>query len=127
MTPNPRYANGYRRRQLRARIFREQDFCWVCDEEVDKAIPTPDPMSPEVHEVVAVSLGGDPLDHSNCVLTHRCCNQCVGATGQHRGTCILCQREGASTADSYYGAGASGRRGQTNLPPGVAYITWRTW
>lgn len=134
MSPNPRYANGYRRRQLRARIFREQDYCWICDEEVDKTIPTPDPLSPEVHEIVAVSLGGDPLDHTNCVLTHRVCNQCVGATGQHRGTCILCQSEGANTTsyDDGHSHAPAGqhcdRCGGIHHPrPGVSFETSRTW
>lgn len=127
MTANPRYANGARRRALRARILREQDTCWICGEDVDVTIPTPDPLSPEVHEIIAVSQGGDPLARDNTVLTHRACNQCVGATGQHRGTCILCQREGARTADSYYGTDASGRRGHINPAPGVHYVTWRTW
>ncbi|BCP02039.1 HNH endonuclease signature motif containing protein [Mycobacterium intracellulare] len=123
---NPRYANGYRRRQLRAHILREEDICWICDEVVDKELSTPHPLSPEVHEIIPIAHGGDPLARNNCVLTHRVCNQCLG-TGQHRGFCPVCQRiAGAATADSY-GTDSFGRAGQTDLPPGVAYITWRTW
>lgn len=122
---NPRYANGYRRRQLRARILREEDVCWICDEVVDKDLSTPHPLSPEVHEIIPVAHGGDPLDPTNCVLTHRICNQCLG-TGQHRGFCLLCQRTAGGAADSD-GVDAFGRRGHINPAPGVAYVTWRTW
>lgn len=72
---NPRNANGHRRRQLRDRVLREEDSCWLCGENVDKALKTPHPMSPEVHELTPVSKGGDPLDRQNCRLTHRRCNR----------------------------------------------------
>ncbi|MFA1705523.1 HNH endonuclease signature motif containing protein [Mycobacterium intracellulare] len=126
---NPRYANGYRRRQLRARILREEEVCWICDEVVDKELSTPHPLSPEVHEIIPIAHGGDPLDRTNCTLSHRVCNQCLG-TGQHRGFCIRCLRadgvDGYSTADGY-GTDASGRRGHINPAPGVHFVTWRTW
>lgn len=50
-------------------------MCWLCGEEVDKTLKTPHPMSPEVHELIPVSRGGDPLDRKNCRLTHRRCNR----------------------------------------------------
>jgi 5-methylcytosine-specific restriction endonuclease McrA len=75
---NPRRANGHRRDQLRAKVLREEDACWLCGGEVDKTLKTPHPMSPEVHEVVPVSKGGDPLDRANCHLTHRRCNRDQG-------------------------------------------------
>jgi 5-methylcytosine-specific restriction endonuclease McrA len=71
---NPRNANGHRRRQLRAKVLREEDDCWLCGLPVDKTLKTPDPGSPEVDEIVPVSLGGDPLDRDNCRLAHRLCN-----------------------------------------------------
>ena len=71
---NPRNANGHRRRQLRARVLREEHDCWLCGLPVDKALKTPDPGSPEVDEIIPVSLGGDPLDRSNARLSHRLCN-----------------------------------------------------
>lgn len=71
---NPRNANGHRRRQVRARVLREETDCWLCGQPVDKTIPTPHPMSPEVDEVVPVSLGGSPIDRANCRLSHRDCN-----------------------------------------------------
>ena len=72
--PNPRQANGHRRRQVRARVLREEDVCWLCGQPVDKTLKTPHPGSPEVDEVVPVSLGGSPIERSNCRLAHRACN-----------------------------------------------------
>jgi 5-methylcytosine-specific restriction endonuclease McrA len=73
--PNPRVANGHRRRQLRARVLREEHLCWLCGQPVDKTLPPGLPGSPEVDEVIPVSLGGSPLDRSNCRLACRLCNQ----------------------------------------------------
>ena len=72
---NPRNANGHRRRQLRARVLSEENDCFLCEAPVDKTLKTPHPMSPEVHEIIPVSKGGDPLDRHNCRLTHRRCNR----------------------------------------------------
>lgn len=64
----------------------------MCDQPVDKtlkvvpgqhtrkcAVPDcmgckPHPLSPEVDEIIPVSLGGDPLSRANCRLSHRICN-----------------------------------------------------
>jgi len=72
--PNPRRANGHRRNQVRARVLREEDDCWLCGLPVDKTLPPHLPGSPEVDEIVPVSLGGDPIDRTNCRLSHRLCN-----------------------------------------------------
>lgn len=74
MAKNPRYANGHRRNQLRARVLREESYCWLCGQPVDVTLPPHLDGSPEVDEVVPVSLGGDPLDRNNCRLAHRLCN-----------------------------------------------------
>ena len=71
---NPRQANGHRRRQLRRRVLAEENDCGICGKPVDKTLPPWLPGSPEVDEIVPVSLGGDPLDRSNCRLSHRDCN-----------------------------------------------------
>lgn len=73
--PNPRRANGHRRNKVRARVLREETECWLCGQPVDTTLPPGLPTSPEVDEVVPVSLGGDPYDRSNCRLAHRLCNQ----------------------------------------------------
>lgn len=72
--PNPRRSNGHRRDQVRRRVLREEDTCWICGEPVDKTLPHGQPGSPEVDEVVPVSLGGSPFDRNNCRLSHRLCN-----------------------------------------------------
>lgn len=72
---NPRYANGHRRRQLRKRVLAHYSDCALCGRPVDKTLPPNDPGAPEVHEIIPVSLGGDPLAWRNVRLTHRICNQ----------------------------------------------------
>lgn len=75
---NPRQANGHRRRQLRARVLREEDDCWRCGQPVDKTLPPYQDGSPEVDEIIAVADGGDPLDRNNVRLAHRLCNVRAG-------------------------------------------------
>ena len=71
---NPRRANGHRRDQVRRRVLTEESDCWLCGQPVDVTLPPFLPDSPEVDEVIPVSLGGDPLDRNNCRLSHRLCN-----------------------------------------------------
>ena len=71
---NPRRANGHRRDQLRAQVLREEDDCWLCGKPVDKTLGPYLDGSPEVDEILPVSEGGDPLDRTNCRLSHRLCN-----------------------------------------------------
>lgn len=75
---NPRYANGHRRRKLRARVLASETHCALCGGWVDKTLPPTDPGAPEVDEKIPVSLGGDPLKRSNVQLAHRLCNQRKG-------------------------------------------------
>ena len=90
---NPRVANGTRRRQVRTQVLDEEHDCWICGGPVDKSLTVawgehgprckgdgcpgcvPHDMRAEVDEVVPVSKGGDPLDRSNCRLSHRKCNR----------------------------------------------------
>ena len=74
MASNPRRANGHRRDQVRRRVLAEEDSCWLCGLPVDKTLHYLDPQAPEVDEVVPVSLGGSPIDRTNCRLAHRLCN-----------------------------------------------------
>jgi len=77
---NPRYANGHRRRRLRARLLAQGGYCpwpgcpWP-DEPFDRTLHYLDDRAPEVDEVVPVSKGGDPLARANTRLLHRWCNQ----------------------------------------------------
>ena len=86
---NPRNANGAARRKVRAQVLAEETVCWICGQPVDKTLTmdwgkhgprckgdgcpgcVPHPMRAEVDELVPVSKGGDPLDRSNCRLSHR--------------------------------------------------------
>lgn len=81
--PNPRYANGHRRRKLRARVLAEEDVCALCRRPVDKTLRLgpdgrPHPLSAEVDEIVPVSRGGSPYERANVQLAHRRCNQRKG-------------------------------------------------
>ena len=58
MPSNPRRTNGHRRDQVRRRVLAEEELCWLCGKLVDKSLKTPHPGSPEVDEIVPVSLGG---------------------------------------------------------------------
>lgn len=70
--PNPRNANGSRRRKIRARWASIGAPCALCGRPIDYSLRTPDPMSFEVDEIVPVSMGGDPLDWANTQPAHRC-------------------------------------------------------
>lgn len=72
---NPRTANGWRRKQVQARVKAAYDTCWLCGQPVDKTLPAGLPGSPEVDEMVPVSRGGSPTDFANCFLAHRWCNR----------------------------------------------------
>lgn len=79
--PNPRKANGHRRRQVTARVYAEESICALCLKPVDKTLPyidpatgKPHPWAKSVDEIVPVTLGGSPIDRANCRLAHRRCN-----------------------------------------------------
>lgn len=79
--PNPRKANGHRRRQVTARVYREEDACAICGKPVDKTLPYIDPTTGKPHpwaktvdEIVPVSFGGSAIDRRNTRLAHRDCN-----------------------------------------------------
>ncbi len=74
-----RYANGHRRRQLRARLRAQGLPCAICGQPIDYDLPAGDPMSFEVDEIIPVALGGSCLDYGNVQAAHRICNQRKGA------------------------------------------------
>lgn len=75
MASDPRRTNGTKRNKLRAQVLREETNCWLCGGFVDVKLKHGLPESPEVDEILPVSLGGDPYDRTNCRLAHRLCNQ----------------------------------------------------
>ena len=76
--PNPRYANGSRRRALVRRVKAMGLPCWICGMPIDAALPAGHPLSFELDELVPVSKGGSPTDPANVAGAHRCCNQWRG-------------------------------------------------
>ena len=72
---NPRRSNSTKRNKLRAQVLREETNCWLCGQPVDVKLKAGLPESPEVDEILPVSLGGNPYDRSNTRLAHRLCNQ----------------------------------------------------
>jgi 5-methylcytosine-specific restriction endonuclease McrA len=78
MAANKRYANGHRRREIRARVLAEEHDCALCGLPVDKTLKTPHPMSAEVDEITPISLGGSAVERGNVQLAHRLCNQRKG-------------------------------------------------
>ena len=74
MSRTNRYANGHRRRRVRAEVFRTEDTCWRCGLPVEKSLGPYQPDSPEIDEVIPVRFGGSPYQRENCRLSHRRCN-----------------------------------------------------
>ena len=97
--PNPRKANGARRRRIRARWKAIGAPCALCGKPIDYSLGMvvdlrtgkrrPHPMSFVVDEIVPVSRGGDPLDFANTQPAHWICNARRGdrpARGRQPGT-----------------------------------------
>ncbi len=72
---NPRRSNGSKRDKVRAKVLREESHCHLCGLPVEKRLRHGLPASPEVDELIPVTLGGDPYDRANCRLAHRYCNR----------------------------------------------------
>lgn len=80
-----RYANGTRRRAVRAWLAAQGLPCHICGQPIDYSLDwyvdpkdgrvKRHPLSFEVDEIVPVSLGGSPTDRSNVAPAHRICNQ----------------------------------------------------
>lgn len=84
---NPRYANGARRRAIRARWKAIGAPCALCGKAIDYSLPAGHPMSFEVDEKVPVSRWREAgyaspahcaLDFENTQPAHRVCNQRKG-------------------------------------------------
>ena len=84
---NERVSNGWRRRQLRARVLAAYDVCAICGKPVDKT------LSAEVDELIPVSRGGDPYSFTNCRLTHRRCNRMKSDKTDEHARALLAGRQ----------------------------------
>ena len=71
---DPRKVDARARASVIARVLAEETVCHLCGTKVDKSLPAGLPGSPEVDEIIPVSLGGDPFDRSGCRLSHKSCN-----------------------------------------------------
>jgi 5-methylcytosine-specific restriction endonuclease McrA len=61
--------------KLRARVFAEEELCWICGGWVDQELPRTHPMSRTVDHIVQLCFAPElALDRSNCRLSHRRCN-----------------------------------------------------
>lgn len=74
---NPRYANGHRRRQMRARIKAANPNCYICGQPIDYTLKPPNPWSYVVDETIPLARGGT-LTYHNSGAAHRWCNQVKG-------------------------------------------------
>lgn len=72
--PDPRRVDQRARDAVEARVRAEETLCHLCLTRVDLTLPARLPASPEIDEIIPVSMGGDPLDRSNCRLAHKSCN-----------------------------------------------------
>lgn len=72
---NIRTKNGNARRKIRAWLKSQGLPCHICGMAIDYSLPSGDPMSFEVDELVPVSKGGSPIDKNNVAPAHRICNQ----------------------------------------------------
>ena len=76
--PRRRMSSGERERMARQLLVVDGPWCQVCGDGLDLAAHHHDPLAPEVHHVIPFSQGG-PCHITNAVLSHRRCNQRVGA------------------------------------------------
>lgn len=65
---------GSRYRQLRSRVFLEEQLCYLCEQYVDQTLHWMDPGAPQLHLLVPLTQGGSWRDRSNARLAHRNCN-----------------------------------------------------
>jgi hypothetical protein len=57
-------------REVSARVYAEENYCWLCGEFVDQRLHSRHPMSRSADHLVQLQHGGDPLDRSNLKLAH---------------------------------------------------------
>lgn len=76
--PNTTNRNGYRRRQLVARIKATATHCSLCGQPLAPEAQWPDPLCTVIDEDIPRVKGGSPLDHDNCSAMHNQCNRFKG-------------------------------------------------
>ena len=76
--PNTTNRNGYRRRQLVARIKATATHCSLCGQPLAPEAQWPDPICTVIDEDIPRVKGGSPLDPDNCSAMHNQCNRFKG-------------------------------------------------
>lgn len=61
-------------RTLRDQVLTEERTCWVCGDEIDRALAWPHPMSGSGDHVTALADGGQLLNRDNVRAAHLTCN-----------------------------------------------------
>lgn len=69
-----KYKSSYSREKLKKIVFDGEPYCYLCNKPIDYNLPAGLPGSPEMDDIIPVSLGGDPLDRENLRATHKKCN-----------------------------------------------------
>ena len=59
---------------LVAQVKAEESICAWCQVELQPELRYPDPWSTSVDHIIALELGGDPLDRENVCAMHLDCN-----------------------------------------------------
>jgi 5-methylcytosine-specific restriction endonuclease McrA len=76
LVKQPRVGRPWKR--LRAQVVAEEGYCWLCEQDVDKSLAYPHPMSPSADHVIPICRGGAVFDRQNLRLAHLTCNQSRG-------------------------------------------------
>lgn len=71
---DPRRVDRAARAAVERAVYAEETHCWLCGVVVDKSLPSHNPGSKTVDEIVPVIRGGSPVDRQNCRLAHWSCN-----------------------------------------------------
>lgn len=71
--PDGRAGAGWTR--LRRQVLAEEPACWVCEDEIDRNLRFPHPMSGSADHVVPLEVGGEILDRENVRAAHLECNR----------------------------------------------------
>lgn len=65
---------GSKYRSLRTAVLLEENYCYLCGEQVDKDLHWMDNGAPQLHLLVPITQGGSWRDRKNARLAHRLCN-----------------------------------------------------
>lgn len=70
-----RYVSSHTRAVLKGTVFAGHPDCYLCGDAIDYSLPRGLPGSPEMDDIIPVSMGGNPVDANNLMAVHKICNQ----------------------------------------------------